>query len=1062
MVKNIIVILFLSLPQMLAAQQYISEADPIVYYQSGLDLLDKQKYSAAREEFENYLQQDRNGEMAAEAEYYIAYAALRLYHADGEARLSEFVKKHTTHPKAIRANYELGDFYFKDNNYKKAIDFFEKTDVYNLTEEEKNTRNFKLGYAYFSQQKFDKAKPFFDQVKNTPSSYSSAAGYYAGFIAYEKNNYTEALSDLRRAGQEPSYAQAVPYLISNIYYKQKKYEELISYGEKIINSSDVKNLAEIKLLMGEAYFSRENYTKAAELFEASAAERRLQPEELYRMAYAQYKTGKNEAAIDNFKQVASQNDAIGQYASYYLGSLYVEQDNMPFAASAFERAASLDFNKEIKEQASFNLGKVYFSMEEFSRAIDVFTQFREAFPNSRYTVEANDLLSESYLNTQNYQQAISFIESLPTKTAQVRSAYQQVSFYAGTQAFNNSNFYQSVQLFEKSLEYPMDQDLVIAANFWRGEAYSTGKKYEEAIKAYEHVFRVAGRRRLEGQNAMYQLKAHYGIGYAYFNTREYKKALNHFQSYVQEINQRYGSNSKNKLFYDDALIRLADCYYVTKSYANAIDTYQKAVRENNSEISYAYYQIGIIQGIQGKTQEAKHTLDVVINRYANSRYRDEAILQKAQVSFQEGNYQEAVAGFSQLIRSNSNSNLVPYALLRRAVAYTNQKQYAQAAADYKKILDDYIGHQTANSALLGLQEAITLGGGDTGELNEYIARYRKANPEDKNLANIEFESAKNVYFSQKYDLAVEQLQEFIANYPDNANVDEARFYIGESFYRANQTDRALEVYYEIAEKGTSARLSRAIQRIAELEQSKGNYQQAITYYNRLENLARNKREQFEAWSGLMTSYFELGKDNEAQLDSVEKYADLIVEKGNVSARAGNMALLYKGKASFEREDYEQAIDDFLKTLNSAKDVYGAEAQYLMAKAQYEQGKYAESIETLYDLNKNFSLYEYWLGQSFLLIADNYIALEENFQARATLESLIENSPLPEIVQEAKEKLQALQEVEAEHKRQQEAEDSLKQEEENQMIIEEDTVPKDTPTNTTDTLPDATGSPQENE
>lgn len=1062
MLKNIIIILFLSLPQLLAAQQYISDADPIVHYQSGLDLLDKQKYNAAREEFENYLQQDRKGEMAAEAEYYIAYAALRLYHADGEARLSEFIRNHNTHPKAVRANYELGNFYFKDNNYKKAVDFFEKTDVNNLTEEEKNTRNFKLGYAYFSQQKFDKAKPFFDQVKNTQSSYSSAASYYAGFIAFEKNNYTEALSDLRRAGQEESYAQAVPYLIANIYYKQKKYEDLINYGEKITRGSgnDVKNLAEINLLMGEAYFSRENYNKAAEYFEASALERRPQPEELYRMAYAQYKVDKHEEAIDNFKQVASQNDAIGQYASYYLGLLYVEQENMPFAASAFERAASLNFNQDIKEQASFNLGKVFFSMEEFSRAIDVFTQFRDEFPNSRYTVEANDLLSESYLNTQNYQQAISFIESLPNKTTQVRRAYQQVSFYAGTQAYNNSNFYQSVQLFEKSLEYPMDEDLVIAANFWRGEAYSTGKKYEEAIKAYENVFRMIGRRRPEGQNAIYQLKAHYGIGYAYFNTREYKKALDHFQTYVQEINQKYGSNSKNKLFYDDALIRLADCYYVTKSYVKAIDMYQKAVRENNSEISYAYYQIGVIQGIQGKTQEAKNNLDVVIDRYSDSRYRDDAVFQKAQVNFQEGNYKEAVAGFTQLIRNSSNSNLVPYALLRRALAYTNQKQYAQATTDYKKILDDYISHQTANSALLGLQETISLGGGDTNELNEYIARYRKANPDDKNLANIEFESAKNVYFSQKYDLAVESLQEFIANYPDNANVDEAKFYIGESFYRANQIDRALEVYYEIAEKGTSARLSRAIHRIAELEQSKGNYQEAITYYNRLENLARNKREQFEAWSGLMTSYFELGKNNEAQLDSVEKYADLILEKGNVSARAGNMALLYKGKASFERENYDKAIDDFLKTLNSAKDVYGAEAQYLMAKAQYEQGKYAESIETLYNLNKNFSLYEYWLGQSFLLIADNYIALEESFQARATLESLIENSPLPDIVQEAKEKLQTLQEVEAEQKRKEEAEDSLKQEEENQIIIEEESVPKKKP-GPKDTLTNPSGNSRKN-
>lgn len=1053
LLKRLILILIVVLPRLLPAQEYISDANPIWHFQNGLDLLDKKKYNAAREEFENYLQQERQGEMAVEAEYYIAYAALRLYHNDGEARLAEFVRNHHAHPKAIRANYELGDFYYKDGNYRKAINFFEKADVRNLTTEEKNTRNFKLAYAYFSQQQLEQAKPYFDQVKASQSNYSTAASYYAGYIAFENGNYTEALRDLRRAEQEGSYAQAVPYLIASIYYKQQKYDDLIRYGEAIVNreGQSVKNMGEIKLLLGEAYFNREHYAKAADYFEGYAAERRPGPEERYRMAYAQYKTGRDEAAINNFKEVASQNDKTGQFASYYLGQLYVQQENKPFAASAFEKAANQDFNREIREQATFNLGKVYYSMEDFSRAIDVFNKFKQEFPNSHYIVEANDLLSESYLNTQNYQQAIAFIEGLPNKTYQVRRAYQKVSFFAGTQAFNNSKFYQAVQLFNKSLEYPIDDELVAGANFWKGEAYSVGKKYEEAVDAYGAVFRLMNRKQLEGQAALYALKSHYGIGYAYFNTREYKKAQQHFQDYVQQVNRQFKGKTKDKLFYDDALIRLADCYYVTKAYAKAIDTYQQAIRENNPDISYAYYQTGVIQGIQGKAREAKNTLNVVINRYPDSRYHDDAIFQKAQVSFQEGAYKEAIAGFTQLLRNNPESNLAPYALLRRALAYTNQKQYTQAGQDYKKILDDYINHTTANSALLGLQEVTAAGGGSSNELDRYIASYKKANPENKDLANIEFESAKNLYFSQKYDIAVEKLQEFIDNYPDNNNVDEARFYIGESFYRANQPDRALEVYYDIVRGGTSNRLNRATQRIAELEQARGNYEQAVTHFKKLEQLARNKREQFEAWSGLMTSYFELGKKNKGALDQVEKYADLILEKGNVSASAENMAMLYKGKVSFERGNYEQAVDDFLKTLNSAKDVYGAEAQYLMAKAQYEQDKHAESIETLYDLNKNFSLYEKWLGRSFLLIADNYIALEENFQAKATLQSLIENSPVQEIVQTAKEKLRALEEIEAEQQAEEKAEDSLKQEQENQIILEEENRGSEK-RNTKDTVP----------
>ncbi len=1023
----------------LPAQQYLADTEPVHHYQRGMDLLDKQKYTAARVAFEQYLDTDQEGERAVEAEYYIAYAALRLYNADGEARLAKFVEEHSSHPKAIRANYELGNFYFKDENYDKVITYFEKTDTRNLTRQEQDTRNFKLAYAYFTQQDFYKAKPYFDQVKASESPFASAASYYSGYIAYQQSDFEAALKDLQRAELAPAYAAVVPYLIANIYYKQGRYDRLQTYAQGILDSGSqrVKNLPDIMLLAGEAYFMQGDFARAEPFLSEYASMRRPEAPMLYRLAFTQYKTGKEQAAIDNFKQIASRQDSIGQFSSYYLGLLYVKQDNETFAASALENAASMGHSPEIKEQATFKLGKVYFAMGEFDRAIRTLQDFKQYYPDSEHTVEVNDLLSEAYLNTQNYTQAIEFIEGLPNKTMQVREAYQKVSFYAGTQRFNQAQYREAVQLFDKSLQYPIDREIVAASNFWKGEAYSIGKKYEEAINAYAGVFRALGdRNRLEGRNEMYFLKSRYGIGYAYYNTKAYQKAREHFEAYVRAIEQKSGASPAGKLNYEDALIRLADTYYVSKNYNQAINTYDKAIRYNSPDAGYAYYQKGIIQGIQGNTQSAISSLETVIDLFPDSRYRDDAIFQKALVSFEAGNYQAAINGFSRLIRTNNQSILVPYAYLRRALAYTNMQQYSQASADYKEIIRSYTGHSTANSALLGLQEVQSLSGQGEDDFPEYLAIFKAANPENKELANIEFESAKNLYFTQKYQAAVQRLEEFIDNYPDNVNVDEARYYIAESYYRSDQIEKALRQFYQIAEQGTSSRLNRALQRIAELEQVQDNHAQAIQYFRRLAKIARNKREQFNAWSGMMTSYYALGQQNGQMLDSVDYYANLILEKGNVSAAAENMAMLYQGKAAYERENYDKAIDSFLKTLNSAKDEYGAEAQYLMARIQYDQGKYVESIETLYDLNKNFSLYENWLGKSFLLIADNYIALDENFQAKATLNSVIENSPLPGIREQAQQKLNVLNEMEAEQEAKERRQDSLEVEQENEIMIEE--------------------------
>ncbi len=813
-------------------------------------------------------------------------------------------------------------------------------------------------------------------------------------------------------------------------------QDLIRKSLEKLNE-EAKNLPDIMLLAGEAYFMQDDFARAEPFLSEYASMRRPEAPMLYRLAFTQYKTGKEQAAIDNFKQIASRRDSIGQFSSYYLGLLYAKQDNEAFAASALETAASMNYSPEIREQATFKLGKVYFAMGEFGRAIQTLQAFKEDYPNSEHTLEVNDLLSEAYLNTQNYVQAIAFIEGLPNKTMQVRRAYQKVGFYAGTQRFNQAQYREAVQLFDKSLEYPIDREIVAAANFWKGEAYSIGKKYEEAINAYAGVFRaLENMRPLEGRNEMYFLKSRYGIGYAYYNTQEYRKAREHFEAYVRTIEQKSDGSPGGKLNYEDALIRLADTYYVGKSYAQAVSTYEKAIRYNSPDAGYAYYQKGVIEGIQGKPQTAISGLETVIDRFPDSPYRDDAIFQMAQINFEQGDYQAAINSFSRLIQTNRQSNLVPYAYLRRALAHTNLQQYGQASSDYKEIIRNYTDHSTANSALLGLQEVQTLSGQAEDDFSDYLTLYKQANPENKDVANIEFESAKNLYFSQNYQAATVRLQEFIDNYPDNANVDEARFYIAESYYRSDQLDRALQYFYQIAEQGTSSRLNRAIQRIGELEQLQDNHEQAIQNFRRLAKIARNKREQFNAWSGMMTSYYALGQEEEQLLDSVDYYANLILDKGNVSAAAENMAMLYQGKAAYERENYEKAIDSFLKTLNTAKDAYGAEAQFLMAKIQFDQGKYVESIETLYDLNKNFSIYEDWLGKSFLLIADNYIALEENFQAKATLNSVIENSPLPYIREQAQQKLNVLNEMEAEQEAEERRQDSLKIQQENEIVIEE--------------------------
>jgi tetratricopeptide (TPR) repeat protein len=219
----------------------------------------------------------------------------------------------------------------------------------------------------------------------------------------------------------------------------------------------------------------------------------------------------------------------------------------------------------------------------------------------------------------------------------------------------------------------------------------------------------------------------------------------------------------------------------------------------------------------------------------------------------------------------------------------------------------------------------------------------------------------------------------------------------------NDTGNAIKFYQQVISEKKSQFAPRAISRMAELELTAKNYSSAVNYYLQSLANARNKRDQFTAWTGLMDAYY-----GQSKYDSVVYFADQIVNTGNATLSAQNKAMLYRGKVAFAQGNYDKAVDEFLKTLNSAQDENGAEAQYLMGEAQFKQKQYKQSLETLFQLNKNFAAYEKWRGKGFLLIADNYVALNELFQAKATLNSIIENAPDKELVTTARAKLKDLE------------------------------------------------------
>lgn len=993
--KNILILGLIFLFPLTSFSQYAfvnSQADKI--YQDGVEFFEQKQYTAAQNKFEEYRNhQDKSRLKADNAEYYSSLISIYLYHANGEKRVKSFVESNPTHPKAAEAYFELGNFYFREKNFAKAIQYYEKTNAEKLRGDDKTHFQFKIAYAYFSRRAFDEALPYFNRLKRRDNQYQSAANYYAGYIYFEQKEFNEALIDLERAAENDAYKISTANMIANIYYQKKQYDELINYAENLLPSLSRLEALNIKLIIGDAYFEQNKYEQANEYFEEyrNESKSKMDRELLYRMGYVAYQLENYKEAIKLFEEVGIAKDSLSQFNAYYLGELYLKEENYRFASNAYEQAKLLNFSEEIAEESHFQLAKLYLKQGNTTSAVNELSTFIEKYSRSSYLTQANELLSEAYLNSNAYDQAIKFLESIDNKSLKLKAAYQKVTFYQGAEFFNQANYYRAMQLFQKSVEYPQNKSLLGETYFWMGESYSTGKKYKDAISSYEKSMRNSS------SSDNWYANLNYGVAHAYYNDKQFEKSLQYFKDYLK--------NGKTATYYEDAVIRLADCYYVTKNYQLAINYYQRAIDEKNSNIAYAYFQKGVVNSIKGENKLANQSFDKVMKDYSNSNYYDNAIFQKAQLAFESGQYETAINGFSTLLKNLPQSPLRPYAYSKRALAYFNLQQYKNAEEDYTMILQNYLTHSTANGALAGLQELYSIMNKE-GDLDQYLTAYKNANPNDGEVTKIEFDAAQSLYFNQKYDRAISSFKAYIDNYPEHSLTAEANYYLADSYYRNNQFDEALELFYQVVEENNTSFNKRSIQKIAEIELEKKEFDKARLYFTKLLDQAENKKDRYNAYTGLL----EIAKAK-SDYSKMIFYADIILEEAAVNANAVNEAYLNKGMANYYQGKYADAKVSFQNAVNAAKDEYAAESQYMIALMQYNSQNYQESINTLFELNKNFGSYAQWLGKSFLLIADNYFAMGEIFQAKATLNSIIENSDSRVLKDEAQLKLDIIEQEE---------------------------------------------------
>jgi TolA-binding protein len=998
----------LLVPLLFATQLYAQQNPSFQVYNAfntATDLLNKGEYVAAAEQFRLIEQstiktstqpgfESQLSLVKENAQYYEALCALELENDDAQSMFLRFIKEHPENPLVKLAYFQIGKSYSKQEKFAEAIQWFDKITADDLTGIENSEYKFRKGYAYFVTNDYKNAQELFSEVKGRRSVYTEDATYYFAYIAYMNKDYHLALANFLRLKNSKKYRNSYPYYITSVYFLDNRYDDVISYALPFINTTHQQNEKEMLRLIAASYFAKANYPDAAKYYQRFEDEdlgHTQNTQDSYEMGYTFYKVGNYTKAATELEKLQQQNDIFSQNGDYTLGDVFLKMNDKQSARSAYFLASKLSFDKQLQEDALYEYAKLSYDLDYNNQALGATRLYLKNYPNAKRNDEIKTLLGEELLNSHNYAEAVDILEPIPNKSPSALAAYQKVTYYRGLEFYNERAFENAIGIFLRSLRFPVDARIATLTTYWEAESMYEVRKYDESVETFKKFLDMPD----APETNIYNY-ANYALAYAAFYGEKYRTATTYFQKFLD-------GDEKDPHTENDAITRLGDSYFVLKNYSKALEYYNRIINRHSQGEDYALFQRGMIQGLQGAPDIKIGTLTDVLNNFPKSDYADDASFEIAYTYYLQNDTLQAKNGMLNMIQKYPTSSYVPRALVTIGLIDYNAGNDDLAIESFKRVVQEYASTDEAKQALKQIENIYT-SKGDAQTFLTYAATVPIANYSSADQENIMFTAANNLYGRGDWQGTVGAVNAYFDKFPTKPIYEKgARFIRAQSLVNLNRPDEAVNDYNLILNDWTSNYTEQSLISMAKLYIGQKKYNEAVPFLKKLETNSEYKADYTFAINNLLLCYTQMEMPDDA-LQYVKEVRDNEKTDQEDKFKTG----LYAGYAYLQRGDTTTAMSEFAYTVKNTKTVAAAEAKYNMARVEYLKRRYKESQKICFELVKDLPNYDYWVTKTFILLSDDYVGLKDKFQAKATLQSVIDNyKGDDDILPTAKQKLDKL-------------------------------------------------------
>ena len=996
MTKKSIVLLVvaISFSFQIIAQQSAIYTSGLVDYQKGLTLYNNQQYRAAQTIFGQVKKTVKDDVLQSDCAYYIANCAIRLNQQNADQLIENFVKEYPTSTKRNTAFVDVADYYFENSKYAYAKKWYNKVDENALGRKELEKFYFNNGYTAFSTKKYKDAKKYLNKVENS-EEYGSQAKYYIGFMAYEGDDYDRANDYFEQVSDQERYKEKLSYYQADLNFKLGKFDNAIELAKERLESSDAEEVSELSKIIGESYFNLQKYDEAISYLKNYKGKNgKWNNTDFYQLGYAYYKQKDYEKAISEFNKIVGGNNTIAQNAYYHLGESYINLNKKQEALNAFRNASQMDFDLKIQEDAWLNYAKISYEIgNPYQSAPQVLASYLEKYPDTNYKEEIETLLIDSYITSKNYKEALKLLEG--KKRFENKVAYQKVAFYRGLELYNEGDYQEAESLFDASLKESQDQNYTSRATFWKAEADYNLTNYNDALigfKQFHQQFGAASTPEYENLD--------YNLAYTYFKLKNYERATQYFNQFIS-------NKSEDKVRLNDAYLRLGDGYFVLSQYQSAISAYQNAMGINKIDSDYPAFQKAISVGYIGDSSKKIQELERYILDYPKSKLRDDALYELGNSYVKKNLVNKAMKAYDQLSSEYKMSSLVPKALLRQGLVYYNGSDNERALSKLKKVAGDYPGTPEAVQAV-STARLIYIDLGRVDDYAKWVKQLDYVEVTDVDLDNTTYESAEKQYLDNNTDKAIKQFNGYLNQFPNGIHALQAHFYVAQLYFKKGLLENASPHYKYVADASQSEFTEEALLRLSQFYLENKGWNKAIPVLQRLEQEASFSQNTVFAQSNLMKANYQL-----KNYDNAVSYAEKVLGSSKIDNKIKSDAYIIIARSAIKMGNETKAKSAYANVEGIAIGETAAEALYYNAYFKNKAGAHEASNNAVQKLAKDFSGYKYYSAKGLVLMAKNYDALNDAFQATYILESVIQNFPeFEDVVSEAEVELSKIKNEEA--------------------------------------------------